>query len=581
MVRLWVFFVISITACISSAPRSNSSSENSSAPKQLASAPHGLVSAAHPLASEAGTRLLQDGGNVVDAVVAASFAISVLRPHSSGIGGGGFLLFYKKDQDKVSAYDFRERAPERATKSMFIGPKGTVKDFIYESKNVGPASTNGHLAVGVPGLVAGLLDLHKKYGMRPLAEVLAPAIKLADEGFKVYPSLAKALKDKQELLRSFPDSHKIFLPNDRVLEVGETLVQKDLANTLRLIAQGGKESFYNGPISKAIVTEMKKGGGLISQEDLSSYQMIERQPIEGNYRSYRVIGMPPPSSGGVHIIQILNMLSSDNVGELQHNSVKYLHLLAEVMRRAFADRARFLGDPKFFAVPTLGLLNKDYALKLRKTVDLDKATPSLNLAETKPTAYESPSTTHLSAIDRWGNAISTTQTINTTFGSGLTVAGIVLNNEMDDFSVNPGTPNAYGLVGAEANSISPRKTMLSSMSPTLVFDSKKELRWVLGSPGGPRIITATLQTIINLIDFHMPLWEAVQANRIHHQWLPDELVIEENSLSPELVQALERKGHHIRVSRESFGDVEAVERLEDGTLIGVADRRSEGQPVGY
>ncbi len=581
MGRLWVLLITLITACISSTPRPSSSSDRSSKDKKFTNASQGLVAAAHPLASEAGTRLLQEGGNVVDAIVAASFAISVLRPQSSGIGGGGFLLFYKKDQDKVSAYDFRERAPLKATKAMFIGAKGTIKNFITESKNIGPASANGHLAVGVPGLVAGLLDLHKKYGLRPLNEVIAPAIKLAEEGFEVYPSLAKAFKDKQDLLRSFPESRRIFLAKDHVLEVGEILVQKDLAKTLKLIAQGGKEAFYNGPISKAIAKEMKEGGGLVSQEDLSSYQVIERVPIEGSYKSYRIVGMPPPSSGGVHIIQILNMLSADNIGALQPNSVNYLHLLTEVMRRAFADRARFLGDPNFFTVPIRGLISKAYGLKLRESIDLERATPSLSLAETKPSIYESPSTTHLSAVDRWGNAVSTTQTINTSFGSGLTVAGIVLNNEMDDFSVNPGTPNTYGLVGAEANSIAPRKTMLSSMSPTLVFDSKNELRWVLGSPGGPRIITATLQTIINLIDFHMPLWEAVQANRIHHQWLPDELVIEENGLSQDLVHGLEKKGHSVKVSRESFGDVEAIEKLKDGTLIGVADRRSEGQPVGY
>ena len=429
--------------------------------------------------------------------------------------------------------------------------------------------------------MAGLIDIHQKFGSLTLAKVMAPAIAIAEQGFKVYPALSKSIEERKQVLAAFPESRKIFLPHDRVPHPGDILVQAELAHTLRLIASQGKKIFYQGDFASALTKEMKRLKGLITSKDLSTYKVQEHEPIEGNYRAYRIVGMPPPSSGGVHIIEILNMLSNDKISFMGHNSLAYAHLLAESMRRAFADRARYLGDPAFAKVPLKGLLAKDYALGLRRTIDPEKASPSQQLSAGDPYPYESRSTTHISVIDRWGNAVSTTQTINATFGSGLTVAGVVLNNEMDDFAVKPGSPNVYGLLGSDANAIEPGKTMLSSMSPTMVFDNKNNLQWILGSPGGPHIITATLQTLINLIDFRMPLFEAVNAPRIHHQWLPDELAVEEGALTESVRKALEAKGHKVRISEEAFGDVEAIGRLDNGNWVGVSDRRSDGQAFGF
>lgn len=569
---LFVFFTL--VSCVSS-PLSQESRLKS------VEAKHGVVSAAHPLASEAGVRILEEGGNAIDAALAASFAISVLRPQSSGLGGGGFALLYRKSEGKVHAFDFRERAPRKSTEKLFQNKDGSLKDFFYRKKKVGPASVDGHLAVGVPGLIAGLLDMHKKYGTLSLQKIMEPAIELAEKGFPVYKILKDSIEDRESVLRSFEHSRRIFLPNGKVPEVGDLLVQKELANSLKMIAAQGANVFYRGHIARSIVQEMKEAGGLITERDLNEYKVVERAPVEGEYRDYKIVGMPPPSSGGVHIIQILNMLSKDDVGALKHNSVEYVHLLAESMRRAFADRSEYLGDPDFVKVPVKGLLSKDYAMKLRKSIDGEHASLSKNLKAGDPSRYESPSTTHISVVDSWGNAVSSTQTVNGLFGSGVTVEGIVLNNEMDDFAARPGTPNIFGLVTNKANAVAPGKTMLSSMSPTLVFDERGNLKWILGSPGGPRIITATLQTLINVIDFKMPLPEAVQAPRVHHQWLPDELSMEKDALSEDVVKALEAKGHKLVVPTWVVGDVQAIGKLENANWIGVSDKRSDGHPKGF
>jgi len=571
---LLLFF--SLLSCTAPGPLSNSSTQLLESSHKSTESSRGVVASAHPLASAAGLQILQEGGNAIDAAVATSFAISVLRPQSTGIGGGGFALLYKKMEGKVHALDFRERAPLKASENMYVNKDGSIKNFSYKKQVVGPAPNDGHLAVGVPGLVAGLVHMHKNHGSLALSKVMEPAIALAENGFEVYPSLSKSIQEKENLLRNFAQSRKIFLPHDKVPLPGQILVQSELAHTLRLIASQGQDIFYRGAIADSLVQEMKKGGGLISYKDLSSYKVIEHEPIEGTYRSYKLVGMPPPSSGGTLIFEILNMLSSDDMGTLKHNSVSYVHLLSEAMRRAFADRT-LLGDPKFVKVPTKGLLSKDYALQLRHGIDLQKASPSSTISAGKAFAYESPSTTHLSVVDQWGNAVSTTQTINDTFGSGVTVAGMVLNNEMDDFSSKPGVPNVYGLVGTFANAIAPGKTMLSSMSPTLIFNSDNELQYVLGSPGGPRIITATLQTILNLIDFKFPLDEAVQSYRIHHQWLPDQISMEANALPEDVIKELEKMGHTVKVPSWYFGDVQAIGRLQNGNWIGVSDRRSDGQ----
>lgn len=539
-----------------------------------------MVAAAHPLASEAGRKILEAGGNAMDAAVAASFAISVVRPQSTGIGGGGFLLSYQAKTKRTEVYDFRERAPLKATRNMYLDAKGDPIDFRYEGVVVKDASVNGHLAVGVPGLVKGLVEAHAAHGRLPLTKVMAPAIAIAENGFPVYLGLAEAMAERQDVLKVFPGTKKIFLRHGQPLKAGDLLVQKDLAWTLRRIATKGAAGFYKGEVAKRLVAEMQRGRGLITQKDLDAYTVKRHDPVTGTYRGYQIVSMPPPSSGGAHIVQILNILSQDDYGAMPFGGTRSVHLLAEAMRRAFADRAEYLGDPAFVNVPLKGIVSPAYAKALRGTIDLARATPSTEVKAGRPAAYESPSTSHLSVVDRDGNAVSTTQTVNWTFGSGVVAegTGVILNDEMDDFAKKPGVPNAFGLVGNDANAIAAKKTMLSSMSPTLVFSPDGRLSLVVGSPGGPRIISATLQTIINVIDHKMTLPDAVHAARIHHQWLPDELRAEPGGLAPEVKAELEKMGHKVN-EKGSIGDVQAI-AVEGGGLVGVSDTRSEGQPKG-
>ncbi len=539
-----------------------------------------MVAAAHPLASEAGLKILQEGGNAMDAAVAASFAISVVRPQSTGLGGGGFLVAYEAAKKHTDVFDFRERAPLKATRDMYLDAKGEPTSFRYEGVEVPNSSVNGHLAVGVPGLVKGLLEVHAKYGKLPLGKVMAPAILIAESGFPVYKGLAEALEERQDVLKVFPGTKKIFFRQGKPLKLGDVLIQRDLAWTLKRIAAKGAAGFYKGEVAKRLVAEMQRGKGLVTQKDLDQYTVKHQEPVVGTYRGYQIVSMPPPSSGGVHVIEILNMLAGDDYGGLRYGSTASVHLLAESMRRAFADRAEYLGDPEFVKVPLKGLVSPAYAKDLRKSIDTSKATPSTTVKAGQPMAYESASTSHISVVDGAGNAVSTTQTVNWSFGSGVVAdgTGIVLNDEMDDFAKKPGVPNAFGLVGNDANAIAARKTMLSSMSPTLVFGEGGKLRLVVGSPGGPRIISATLQTIINVIDHKMTLPDAVHASRIHHQWLPDELKIEKDGLAAGVRDDLEKMGHKV-VEGGAIGDVQAIEVTPEG-LVGVSDTRSEGMPRG-
>ena len=546
-------------------------------------ASNGMVSTAHPAASKAGLRMLKAGGNAIDAAIAASFVTSVVRPQSTGIGGGGFLLFYnpEKGTDQTMVYDFRERAPHKASRNMFLDRKGNPKSYLFNGIQIPNASINGHLSVGTPGLVAGLMEIHQKHGRLPLARVMAPAINLAEKGFKVYPGLTKAIKKRMQVMQNFPATKKIFLPNGRPPKSGEILVQKDLAKTLRLISKKGRDGFYAGQIASLIVRELEKGG-VFAQKDLDSYQVKIHPPVTGTYRGYKIVSMPPPSSGGTHIIQILNILAKDPIGQLPPNSPENIHLLAEAMRRAYADRAKYLGDPAFVNVPVRELTSKAYGTRLRSDINEKQATPSGKLNPADPAPWESESTTHISVVDRWGQAVSTTQTINYTFGSCVVAegTGVLLNDEMDDFSIKPGQPNIFGLIGAEANAIAAKKTMLSSMSPTMVFDPNGGLRLVLGSPGGARIITATLQAIINTIDYGMPLADAVHASRIHHQWRPDEIRIEKGSLDQATIARLESMGHRVREKETPIGDVQAI-AWENYGWTGVSDTRSDGEPMGF
>jgi gamma-glutamyltranspeptidase/glutathione hydrolase len=539
----------------------------------------GMVVAAHPLASKAGALMLDKGGNAIDAAVAASFAISVVRPQSTGLGGGGFLLYHEASSKHRRVFDFRERAPRKASSNMYVDDKGEYKKITYNGIVVKDPPVNGHLAVAVPGLVKGLVEIHKELGKLTLAEVMAPAIEIAEKGFPVYKAIASEIIDRQEWLRLYPSSREIFFKGGQPLKEGDPLVQKDLALTLRQIAATGSKDFYEGGIAKKIVAEMERGGGLIDMTDMRSYRVIERIPVSGHYRGHHIVSMPPPSSGGAHVIEMLNMLETKDLSGIHPRGATYLHLLSEVMRRAFADRAREMGDPDFVTVPTARLTSKGYARELMKTFDPEHATDSKLFAANAPTG-ESQSTTHISVIDQWGNAVGSTQTVNYSFGSCVVAegTGIVLNDEMDDFTTRSGGSNVFGLVTGKKNDIAPGKTPLSSMSPTMIFTDKGELELVLGSPGGPRIINAVLQTALNVMEFKMPLLEAVHATRIHHQWMPDAIKVEAASLDEDTRARLLSLGHKL-APIESIGDVQAIQRLSDGGLVGVSDSRSDGKPA--
>ncbi len=549
---------------------------NSASPQKMTA----MVASAHPAATEAGLTMLKKGGNAIDAFVASSFVLSVTTPQSTGIGGGGFLLYYNNQNKKVSAYDFRERAPALATENMFVDKQNRKKPFRYQDTLVENSSLNGPLSIGTPGLVAGLWETHQKFGSLPWDVLLEPAKKIAEEGFIIDRKLASALKKRAKILAAFPSSKKIFFKNNKPLELGQILVQKDLAHTIKILQDKGKDSFYEGSIAKAIVRTVQKGGCL-QESDLKNYKVKKHKVINAHYKGYQIASMPPPSSGGIHIAQILNMLKNDSLASSGQNSAQTIHLVAEAMRRAYRDRASFLGDPEFFKIPTDKLLSKDYAKKLRLSINTKKAfqIPAHKKANFYP---ESDSTTHLSVVDKQGNAVSSTQTINYLFGSCVVAegTGIVLNNEMDDFSSAPGLPNKYGLIGSDANKIEPYKTMLSSMSPSFVFSEKGKLFLVLGSPGGSRIITTNLQVMLNVLEHKMPLQKAVDAPRFHHQWLPNTLFVEKNSFSEKILEELKSKGHKITDFKSTMGNVQAILKNEDGSLEGASDRREIGTAEG-
>jgi gamma-glutamyltranspeptidase/glutathione hydrolase len=536
------------------------------------------IATAHPLASEAAMEMIKKGGNAADAAVAASFVISVVRPQSTGIGGGGFLIYHDAKSIQQRVYDFRERAPAAATRDMYLDKDGNPKNFEFNGHKLKDASVNGHLSVGIPGLVRGLEEFHQHYGKLKFSEVISPAIRAARDGFTVYPSLAEDIEERREVLNAFPSSSKIFIPNGKPLVVGDQLVQSDLAKTLELIAEQGSSSFYTGKISELILAEMKRGGGIINAKDLADYRVKERQAVEGRFGEFKIISMPPPSSGGAHIIQMLNMMSELKIANKKRHEPQTLHLIAETMRRAFADRAELLGDTDFIKLPLRGILNPDYAKSLAKGIQYDAITPSSQFKKSNAWSFESDSTTHLSVVDDEGNAVSSTQTINYSFGSCVVAegTGIVLNDEMDDFSMKPGVPNAYGLIGSEANAIAAGKTMLSSMSPTIVLNKDNKVHLVVGSPGGPRIISATFQTILNSLAFKMSPQESVHSLRIHHQWMPDKLRIE-RAYGETIVNQLKKFGHDVELT-DQIGDVQAIMRHKNG-WIAVSDTRSEGKPA--
>ncbi|UZD64302.1 gamma-glutamyltransferase [Marinobacter sp. AN1] len=534
---------------------------------------HGMVATSHPHATAVALEVLRNGGNAVDAAVTAGFALAVTQPRSGNIGGGGFMLYAPGNGGAVKAIDYRETAPASATETMYQNEDGEV---------VPERSRFTHLASGVPGTVAGFALALEEYGTITLAEALAPAIALARDGFEVPHRFTEGLEQARERLTRWPATRATFYNQDGAPpRPGDRFRQPELAATLQRIADHGIADFYEGETAHLIVAEMERGGGLITLDDLAGYQPVMREPVRGTYRGHEIFSMSPPSSGGAHIVQILNILEDYPIGDYGHNSAQTIHLMAEAMKRAYADRSEYLGDTDYVEVPLDGITSKDYADALRQEIDPDKATPSNNIGPGNPTPYESNETTHFSIVDRWGNAVSNTYTINFSYGSGITVegAGFLLNNEMDDFSAKPGVANAYGLIGGEANKIEPGKRMLSSMSPTIVRrDGQNYL--VTGSPGGSRIITTTLQVLMNVIDHGMNIQSAVEAPRIHHQWLPDEIRIEQG-ISPDTIDLLESMGHTVK-TRSAMGAIQSVLIDADGRRWGAADpRRSTSTAQGY
>lgn len=528
-------------------------------------AQHGMVASVDAMATNVGVDILRQGGNAVDAAVAVGFALAVTHPQAGNLGGGGFMLL-RTASGRTTAIDFREMAPGHASRDMFLDKQGNADSKL---------SLTSHLASGTPGTVAGFALAAQKYGTLPLSTLLAPAIKLARDGIVVNDALADDLKTYgKEVLITHANSKAIFYkPDGTPWQKGDRLVQKNLARSLTLIAQQGPDAFYKGNIADEIAGEMAQHGGLINKADLAAYRAVERKPVSGTYRGYEVFSMPPPSSGGIHIVQILNILENFDLAKMGFGSADAMQVMAEAEKYAYADRSEYLGDPDFVRVPWQALTSKAYAKSLAQQINVAKARPSSEIKPGKLAPYESNQTTHFSVVDKNGNAVAVTYTLNTYFGSGIVAgnSGILMNNEMDDFSAKPGTPNVYGLVGGEANAVQPAKRPLSSMSPTIV--AKEGKTWlVTGSPGGSRIITTVLQMVVNSIDFGMNVAEATNAPRFHHQWLPDQLRVEKG-FSPDTLRLLENKGQHVKVL-PAMGSTQSIMIGPDGTLYGASDPRS-------
>jgi len=534
---------------------------------------HGMVSSQERRASAVGVEILKRGGNAVDAAVAVGFALAVTLPRAGNLGGGGFMLVHLAKSNETIAIDYRETAPAAATRDMFLGPDG--KPDPAKSRDSG-------LSVGVPGTVRGLALAHEKYGSGKLsfAALIEPAIRLAREGIEVEDDLADSLPGAVAKFQRHPASATIFLKDGKPLAVGDRLVQTDLAATLEEIATGGPDRFYSGRIAAAIASSVKAAGGVMTEADLAAYRAVIRAPVKGSYRGYEIASMPPPSSGGVHLVQILNILEGFDLAGFGAGSAETLHLMTEAMKPAYADRATFLGDPDRVKVPAKGLTSKKYAETLRAAIDANRARRADEVKAGDPLPYESDQTTHFSVVDAEGNAVANTYTLNFSFGMGMVApgTGVLMNNEMDDFSAKAGALNAYGLVGGDTNSVHPGARPLSSMTPTILFKDGKPFL-VTGSPGGSRIITTVLQVVVNVVDFGMNIAEAVAAPRIHHQWKPDVLVVE-HGLSPDTLKLLLDKGHRVQPGRTS-GSANSIMVTKAG-LQGASDPRQRGTAaLGY
>jgi gamma-glutamyltranspeptidase/glutathione hydrolase len=529
---------------------------------------NGMVSSADEYASHVGIEILKKGGNAIDAAVGVGFALAVTYPGAGNIGGGGFMLIHTKDGKNISI-DYREKAPISAFKNMYLDSNGNVVDGL---------STTGHLAGGVPGSVAGLLYALEHYGTMSRQEVMKYAIDLAENGFKIHKRFAENLNSQQKAFSQFPSTMEIFGGH---FKEAQLLIQKDLAATLRRISEQGKDGFYKGETAEFITEEMRKGYGIVTKADLESYEAKERIPLVGSYRGYEIISMPPPSSGGICLLYLLNCLENYDLKSLLYNSPAKVNLMVEAMRRVYADRSQYMGDPDFVQVPVDVLISKNYAKERMSGYEINVAGNSKAIQPGNITKKESKETTHYCVVDKEGNLVSTTTTINDNFGSKLVIkgAGFFWNNEMDDFVSKPGAPNMYGLVGSDANAIAPQKRMLSSMTPTIILKDNKPFM-VVGSPGGGRIITSVLQTIINVIDFNMSIKDAIDAPRFHHQWLPDEIQIEKDVFDSSMRSSLKTMGYSLKEIPE-FGRVEGILFKEDGSFTGHTDRRGYGKAIGF
>tara|TARA_R110002072_G_scaffold269868_2_gene429312 strand:- start:51585 stop:53288 length:1704 start_codon:yes stop_codon:yes gene_type:complete len=533
---------------------------------------NGIVTSASRLASDVGVDILKQGGNAVDAAVATAFAMAVTWPTAGNIGGGGFLVYHGED-GHATTFDFREKAPLASTERMYVGADGLSTNEQHR----------GFLSVGVPGTVAGLYQAHQKHGTLPWSMLVNPSVQLARNGIPVTWSLYSGFRNNQAFWEQFPSSAEVFLKADgSPYQLGDTWKQPDLARTLERIRDEGRDGFYRGENARMLAAFMQANGGLISEQDLAMYEAVEREPVRGTYRGYEIISMPPPSSGGVGIIQMLNILEGFDLADMGHNSAQYLHVLTEAMRRSYANRAEFLGDPDFNPdMPVNRLLSKEHAASLRSSIDLDKA--SVSDESRFGQIYESEETTHFSVIDAQGNMVSLTYTLENGYGSRIVAegGGYLLNNEMGDFNPVPGVTNRNGQIGTDPNLLAPQKRMLSSMSPTIVAKDGKPVM-AIGSPGGRTIINTTLQAIVNVIDHGMNVAEAVEAGRIHHQWLPDVTSMESRMISPDTVRLYEEKGHTVNLRGNQGSAMGIYHDRETGIYHGAADSRAgDGAAVGY
>jgi gamma-glutamyltranspeptidase/glutathione hydrolase len=529
-----------------------------------------MVVSARQEASKIGLQVLKDGGNAFDAMVATEMALAVCYPFAGNLGGGGFMV-YRKADGETGALDYREKAPLASTKTMFLDEVGHPNPAL---------SRRGSLAIGVPGTIAGMFEVHKKFGSLPMSALLKPSIELAKKGFAVTENQSKMLNHFQ---KDFLDINKDSILFSKDFKQGDTLKNLALAKTLERISNNGKAEFYEGQTGQKLVEFIANYGGILNLEDLKTYEAVWRKPIEVEYKDLILISMSPPSSGGIVLGQILKMIEDYDLGALGHNSTTYIQILTEAERRAYADRSFYLGDPDFVDIPVDSLLSDDYLQGRMSTFSFESATPSKEIEHGKIIGYESEETTHYSIVDQFGNSISATTTLNGAYGSKLFSddLGFFLNNEMDDFSAKPGVPNMFGLIGAEANSIEPGKRMLSSMTPTIV-EKNNEFWMSVGTPGGSTIITSVLQTILNVHEFDMTMQEAVNAPRFHHQWLPDEIVFETKGFKSSLLDSLKLKGYTL-IQQESkiLGKVDAILRLPDGRLEGGADYRGDDKALGF